>query len=170
MIAALGVAGCLVLLALIVTGALGAATALQLVLAFAALGLLALNLLSLRRADGKVLRLDRKVAALGERFEPASADIRGLRSDLARLTAAVDRLEKSVRQVESRTAASATSVLAALGEDRIEAMSRSSAHADLLLEIGSEIRERVAPAIYQLSSELDLGPDPEPAGLRERHG
>ncbi|MBG0828308.1 hypothetical protein HS041_11085 [Planomonospora sp. ID67723] len=170
MIAALGAAGGSALLALVLTGALDAATAVQLALAFAALGLLGMNLLAVRRADGKVLRLDRKVVALNQRFEPARADIRGLRSDLARLTAAVDRLDTSVRQVETRTATSATSILGALGEDRIEAMSRSSAHAGLLLEIGSELRERVAPAIYRLSRELDPGPDEDPGVRGGRHG
>lgn len=172
MAAAAGAAGVLVLLVLVRLGAVDAVSALQIALSLATLAALLLTLLSVRRADGKVLRLDRKVAVLRERLEPVPArldEFKRIRADLTRLTAAVDRLEKSVRGMEDRSAAGTADVLTSLGEDRIEAMTRNSAHTGLLLEIGSELRERVLPELRRLSDGLppDLDPD---RGRRLEHG
>ncbi|WP_189239638.1 hypothetical protein [Planomonospora parontospora] len=166
MAAVAGTAGVLVLLVLVRLGAVDAVSALQIALSLATLAALGLALLSVRRADGKVLRLDRKVAALRERLEPVPArldEFKEVRADLARLTAAIDRLEKSVRELEDRSAVGTADVLTSLGEDRIEAMTRNSLHTGLLLEIGSELRERVLPELCRLSDGLAPAPDPDRA-------
>ncbi|MEO3855225.1 hypothetical protein [Acrocarpospora sp. B8E8] len=132
------------LLTLVIAGKIDLLRAVELavLLGVAAMGLLALWMI--RRADGKVLRLDRKTVKL---LDPLDKRIDGLRAELSRVTASVESLERAFRLAEERRAAEATSVLAALGEDRVEAMSRSELHANLLIEIGAELRERLAPAV-----------------------
>jgi hypothetical protein len=129
--------GAVVLLAIVaaaLTGALTAPEAAILALVTGCLGAIAVVAVWLRRLDGKVQRLDAKVRRLIQPPDPAPQ--RRLEERLDHVQAAVDRLGDVAGRLEERTA----TVLATLGEDRVEAAYLTREHSVLLTEMAEGLR------------------------------
>jgi hypothetical protein len=94
-----------------------------------------------RRLDGKVQRLDGRVQRLGERPAHApSAQVAGptaLDQRMERVEAAIQRLSATAERLEERTG----TVLATLGEDRVEAVYRTRQYSALLTEMAADLRD-----------------------------
>ncbi|WP_219464899.1 hypothetical protein [Nonomuraea rhizosphaerae] len=126
--AILGVLAAAALVVLVLTGLLtwGAAVASG---AFAiALAALAVLVLSVRRVDGKAQRID-------QRTKKHEAELAGNIAALKRIEARLDRLAEAVEQSATRREEDLGAILASLGEDRVNAMTRAREVEELREEV-----------------------------------
>lgn len=129
--------GVAVLFAIIVATASGALTvpeAAELALTATALGGILVLGVWIRRLSGKVRRLDAKVRRLAE--TPTDTLERRLGERLDGIEAVISRLSDTAGRLEERTA----TVLATLGEDRVEAAYLTREHYALLTAMAADLR------------------------------
>lgn len=119
----------------------------------------------LRRLDGKVQRLSERVARQAARPAPEPPRSEPLEPRLQRVEAAVTHLGDVADRLEDRVG----TILATLGEDRVEAVYRHKHYTELLTEVAADLR-RVTEDARALVESAATARDGEPRAAEAPRG